>query len=380
MHVLVLSLSDPWAESYGGTQRTAAFLTAFADLGHHVTCVFPSRKSPARAPAGVRSFAVPAEPLGDRQWHPLLRRAKRAVLPVPTRHGRFSPEMFRALRQRGEVDLILVSSMAETTYGRALPRAQLWLDFSDLESEVARREASSRSAASRYAARCQGRYLEGVETKRAAEARFTTAAGWAEAGMLAQRTRREVSWLPTPVSASEERVRAVGEPTDGMVAGFLANFAFRPNRDAFDVLAGCWAPRLHSLRWRVLVAGLHADQLPSVPGVENLGRVSSVDEFYSRVGATVAPIRLGGGMKVKVIESLLFGRPVVASPFAVEGFPPETRQLAKVVDLLSPDLSFLSNGPPSLPACTRKSLAAFEAGSFTRKVAELLEGVEPGRG
>jgi hypothetical protein len=51
--------------------------------------------------------------------------------------------------------------------------------------------------------------------------------------------------------------------------------------------------------------------------------VGSVGEFYSQVGLALAPVRTGGGIKVKIVEALAFGRPVLATAFALEGFAEE---------------------------------------------------------
>jgi hypothetical protein len=50
--------------------------------------------------------------------------------------------------------------------------------------------------------------------------------------------------------------------------------------------------------------------------------VPSVDSFYQRVDAVLAPIERGGGMKVKVVEAMMHGVPVIATEHARVGLPP----------------------------------------------------------
>ena len=45
----------------------------------------------------------------------------------------------------------------------------------------------------------------------------------------------------------------------------------------------------------------------------------SVEPWLNRAAVVVAPLRLGGGMRVKVVEALAAGKAVVATPLAVEG-------------------------------------------------------------
>jgi hypothetical protein len=77
-------------------------------------------------------------------------------------------------------------------------------------------------------------------------------------------------------------------------------------------------------------------------------------------------------MKVKVIESLLYGRSVIATPFALEGFPADVRALATEVDADAPQVpsadELRSRWRPA-PAEIRHQ---FSIAGFTETVAEAL--------
>jgi glycosyltransferase involved in cell wall biosynthesis len=49
------------------------------------------------------------------------------------------------------------------------------------------------------------------------------------------------------------------------------------------------------------------------------GYVDDVTPYLDQAAVVVVPLRLGGGMRVKVLEALAAGKAVVASPLAVEG-------------------------------------------------------------
>ena len=49
------------------------------------------------------------------------------------------------------------------------------------------------------------------------------------------------------------------------------------------------------------------------------GEVPDVRPYYERASVVVAPLRLGGGMRVKVSVALAAGKAVVATPLAAEG-------------------------------------------------------------
>ena len=57
----------------------------------------------------------------------------------------------------------------------------------------------------------------------------------------------------------------------------------------------------------------------SWPGVTVTGKVPDVTPHLDRAAVVVAPLSTGGGLRVKVLEALAFGKALVASPLAVEG-------------------------------------------------------------
>jgi glycosyltransferase involved in cell wall biosynthesis len=369
MKIAVLSLMDPWAETHGGTLRTRAFLDAFAAVGSDVVCVFPGQY-PVVEPVVGRSVAAGSQPLGSRPMPAWIRGAKRAVLPMPTMFGARLRALAQAVADE-RPDVLHVPSVAQAAYADVVPDARLWFDMSDLLSEFAAREAASRRLLARLLAERQRGQIVRTEALYVSRAAVVSAAGWTDAELISTRSGKPTEWLPTPVGVRQHPTTTAAAG----VAGFIANFEFTPNIDAWHVLVSRWLPGLRARGWRVVVAGLRSDSLPATEGVELLGPVRDVDDFYDRVSVTLAPIRLGGGMKVKVAESLLAGRPVIASAFAVDGFPPAIRAATTVVDVEQPDWSVISDGPPAIPASALAELSVFRAESFRHRVEQLLSGL-----
>jgi glycosyltransferase involved in cell wall biosynthesis len=63
-----------------------------------------------------------------------------------------------------------------------------------------------------------------------------------------------------------------------------------------------------------------------------LGYVVGPHEFYSKINVALSPVRFGAGLKIKVLEALASGCPVVATSHSVEGFPAGIREVASVED------------------------------------------------
>jgi glycosyltransferase involved in cell wall biosynthesis len=55
------------------------------------------------------------------------------------------------------------------------------------------------------------------------------------------------------------------------------------------------------------------------PSVQVTGTVPELDPYYARTRVAIAPLRSGGGSRLKILEALAAGRPVVATTIGAEG-------------------------------------------------------------
>ena len=70
----------------------------------------------------------------------------------------------------------------------------------------------------------------------------------------------------------------------------------------------------------------------NVPGIKFLGRVDSLKEFYGDVDFVINPVRSGGGLKIKNVEALSHGIPLITTTIGAEGFPACENQPFLVAD------------------------------------------------
>jgi glycosyltransferase involved in cell wall biosynthesis len=115
---------------------------------------------------------------------------------------------------------------------------------------------------------------------------------------------------------------AAGEPR---LAGFIGSLDYRPNQDAVTwILDELW-PRVIARMpgARLAIAGSHPpDWLrgrAAECGIELRGDVADVAAFVRRLSVVLAPLRAGGGMRIKVLEAMALGKPVVATPIGAGG-------------------------------------------------------------
>ncbi|MCK6210816.1 glycosyltransferase family 4 protein [Georgenia sp. EYE_87] len=275
----------------------------------------------------------------------------------------------KGLIHNSKTDIVLISALSQAPYS-GLSSARLWLDFMDVWSDVARREGHVRRGAARLSARLQAAYLAQHEQRYASRAHIVTTTGWSDHKLLRSRGIDNL-WIPSTLP--DDEFQAVNRRHGGgaKVAGFIGNFEYWPNVDAYRVLVDSWLPRLRSEGWSVLVAGRHSHVLGEPPpGITLLGEVPSVADFYREVSVTLAPIRLGGGMKVKVLESLAKGVPVIGTDFAFDGFSPELRGKLLACDVTRPDFHSLDGIEPFSPL--DPVLEPYRLSAVTKKLASVL--------
>jgi glycosyltransferase involved in cell wall biosynthesis len=106
---------------------------------------------------------------------------------------------------------------------------------------------------------------------------------------------------------------------------FIGNYRYGPNVVAAEHLIGDVWPRVARIspRARLLIAGLHSEDLPSFRnpprGVEFLGFMTDLTALYRRTRVMCCPIQSGAGTRVKILEAASHGVPVVSTPLGAEG-------------------------------------------------------------
>lgn len=136
----------------------------------------------------------------------------------------------------------------------------------------------------------------------------------------------KVSVIPAFARPSEDlnpdRRGAEGRP----IVLFLGSYEHRPNADAIDLITREVRPRV--LRnvpdavFAIMGKGLPVDALRGL-GFEVHSDVEDVGPFIHAATVCLAPVRVGSGVRTKLIEYMSRGRPVVAMTAALEGLPLE---------------------------------------------------------
>lgn len=114
---------------------------------------------------------------------------------------------------------------------------------------------------------------------------------------------------------------------------FLGAYNWKPNLDAALFLIHEILPELIALNPSIELhlAGTYTPKIFNSYASKHIiihGKVASSSDFLLNHGILVAPIFSGSGVRVKIVEALSFGLPVIASTIAMQGIDSESALIA----------------------------------------------------
>jgi glycosyltransferase involved in cell wall biosynthesis len=143
---------------------------------------------------------------------------------------------------------------------------------------------------------------------------------------LSKAAPSRVQVIPNGIGESFLRPReAAGQPRRGVA--FWGNLAFAPNRDAMSFfIDSIYVPILQRHGVEVCIIGKDAqpwlrDLAARDPQVRLLGYVADLPQAATAYPVMVNPMRIGSGMKNKVLEAFGAGLAVVSTGLGIEAFP-----------------------------------------------------------
>jgi glycosyltransferase involved in cell wall biosynthesis len=142
-------------------------------------------------------------------------------------------------------------------------------------------------------------------------------------------TPHSVDYLAASVTGCDQLKRE--RQRDELVLGYIGSANYSNWHAINRFLIECW-PELSALqapRIRLLVAGRICDWFRMaderlrgrelMERVELAGEVIALEDFYCRIDVAINPVRFGTGLKIKNIEALAFGCPLVTTPEGAAG-------------------------------------------------------------
>ena len=144
-----------------------------------------------------------------------------------------------------------------------------------------------------------------------------------------------------PNSVSLQPVMPPMPERDTLHILFVGLIAYGPNRDGILWFCRDILPLIRKqakTRCRVSIVGPYppaeVQALAEIEDVVVTGYVESVKPYYDDCDLVIAPIRFGGGTRIKILEAMSFQKPVVATTIGAEGIDIEDGRNIMIGDSL----------------------------------------------
>ena len=334
----------PWPLNVGSRQRVFHLVKGIA-AGHSVSMIaldappsqaaldeFVAASGCTRVTCIPRPKPVPAPASGVGRQFARAARAGRAVTalvasPLPSFvRENWSDDVVHAIgaAAHGEsVDLVYATQSWMAEHAKSAGLSPIAVDVDDLISLMSRQRLATAPRGLR--SRLAGLEADkGVAYERSLPRRFArvVVAKNEDREFFPLSDRERVHVVPNGISIP---TLPLPEPTVANRLLFIGTLGYEPNIDAIrwfatDVLPRIWARRPDTM---FDVAGFGSgsavEDVLSDPRCSLSESPPDLTPFYSRAAVVVAPIRIGGGTRIKILEALARGRAVVSTEFAAEG-------------------------------------------------------------
>ena len=207
---------------------------------------------------------------------------------------------------------------------RRISRAPVFLRAHNVEHVIWERYAATeRRPWRKYYAWLQGRRVRAFERRWAAEYTGVLAISQDDAERLS-RISPGARLHVVPAGIDPQEWPALPTAPSSMELLFVGSLDWFPNYDGISWFAREVFPLVqkHCPGSRLTIVGSKPnDMVRSLvgPAVTLCADVPDVREYYSRAAVVVVPLRVGGGVRLKILEALAFERPVVSTTVGCEG-------------------------------------------------------------
>lgn len=125
----------------------------------------------------------------------------------------------------------------------------------------------------------------------------------------------------------------------------------------------------------LVVAGSVCSKMSSSSRVTYLGKIDDLSDFYSSIDVSVNPVFYGSGLKIKSIESISYGVPLLATKKGVEGMVKSENSPFVVLDSASEWVEFLMNIDLEVISSLRGSVRDYYLDNYSLPETYLFENI-----
>ncbi|HOQ61047.1 MAG TPA: glycosyltransferase [Vicinamibacterales bacterium] len=331
MRILFLTETIPFPLDSGGRVKTYHTLQSLADE-HEIHCHAFIRSAAERRHAGelerhCASLTLHLRPPGPAREAGALALSLATRTPFTVARHYFRGVLRRLVRSCAErrFDAAYYDHLSMLAYARRLGLPAIH-DAHNVEYDLVRRHAATLPwSPVRLFVEREWRLLRRYERARYARCGLIFAVSERDAAAIRSLAGGAPEVRVVPISIDARAMAAAGPRPRRPDLLFVGGLHWPPNADAVAHFARDIWPlvRREAPDATLTVVGRAdapvAQALRRIDGIRLAGHVPDVAPYFERARAFVVPLRAGGGMRVKILEALARGLPVVSTAIGVEG-------------------------------------------------------------
>lgn len=329
MKLLYLLPQLPWPPHSGGRIVTWNLISRLAKR-HEVTVVALTHAPEDEENARVFRETVPDTHTfpAHRKWDgPVMLRSLVGATPYKVRrfHNRAMERKVRELLASGDTDVVHCQNFYTAQYVQGVRGTARVLYTENFESLLLERYAETkRNPLVKAAILWEQQRTQRYELKVCEWFDRTLAISALDCARF-RKARPDLEFGVQPAGVDLEEYRPREGAADGKRVVFTGTLGYYPNADGVLWFAESVWPKIRQQHPEAVCQivgagpGERIQHLNGRDGIEVTGRVPDTRDYIGAAAAYVVPLRIGGGVRLKILEALAMGAPIVSTAVGAEG-------------------------------------------------------------
>jgi len=348
LKILLLTASLPYPPQSGGALRTYSIIRGLAEAGHNITLLSYHNGSPVTPQSPITQLCQRIVTVYPPDWNKIKRLRYLVFSGQPDIALRLQDiqfaEKLKKLTRTEDFDVVQAEGIEIAGYLRLvrtlLPNAKLIYDAFNAEAALQRIVAKIDATQPRRWLQSiysfiQTKRIERYESELVRSADAVICVSEEDANLLrAYAPQKKLHVVPSSIFVDDYEVDSdrIELPRNSLV--FTGKMDYRPNVDAMLWFHETMLPYLPDIHLTIVGQQPHPrlTHIAQNDRIQITGWVQDVIPYMRAADIYIAPLRMGSGTRLKLLEAMACGCAIVATTIAAAGLSPEAKKAMVIVN------------------------------------------------